>query len=46
MKLGPLTKLDKRNTATFLTMISSANYDLIVIFPFILQKLKTELKNV
>ena len=75
IKLGPVRKLDKRNTATskkFDDNVVSANCDVIVIFPiyghleqsdsrildawsvklifslivtFILQKLKTELKN-
>ena len=37
MKLGPVTKLDKRNTATLKKLdddVLSANYDAIVIFRF------------
>ena len=37
MKLGPVTKLDKRNKATskkFEDDIMSANCDVIVIYPF------------
>ena len=37
MKLGPVTKLDKRNTATSKKLdddVLSANYDAIVIFQF------------
>ena len=36
MKLGPVTKLDKRNMATlkkFDDSVTSANCDIIVIFP-------------
>ena len=37
MKLGPVTELDKRNTATskkFENDVISANCDVIVFFPF------------
>ena len=36
MKLGPVTKLDKRNTSTskkFVDKVMSANCDVIVFFP-------------
>ena len=39
MKLGPVSKLDKKNKTTskmFEDAVMSANYDVIVIFPIIL----------
>ena len=34
MKLGPVTRLDKRNKATFDDNVMSANNDVTVVFPF------------
>ena len=33
MKLGTVTKLDKKNTTTFDDGVMSANCDVIVVFP-------------